>query len=126
MLSKPPWIFCYRDPPRSGSTSEFRGGSRESKRTFPPPGVSKLEPVKWTDVSSFATRAPMPAGRLCVLSLRAQRLPSTVAMYDFTAPHIVQNLQGVFAKKGTLELVLDPREALSNGRGGGTNPKAPR
>jgi len=46
-----------------------------------------------------------------------------VAMYDFTAPHIVRDLESVLAQSGKIELILDPGLSLTAG-GRGENPKA--
>ena len=53
-----------------------------------------------------------------------QRL--TLAMYDFTAPHILTELQQIYAAQNTatLNLILDPSESLTAPGGNGNNPKA--
>src|SRR5262249_47600665 len=56
------------------------------------------------------------------LSQTTQRL--TIGMYDFTAPHVRDQLQSAMSPvRGNLRLVLDPNESLS-APGHGPNPKA--
>lgn len=47
----------------------------------------------------------------------------TVAMYDFTAPHIANKIEAVLGRSKSLDLILDPAISLSAG-GRGENPKA--
>lgn len=55
------------------------------------------------------------------LSKTRERL--SVAMYDFTAPHILKQLTATLGRSGRLDMVLDPKLSLTAG-GDGDNPKA--
>jgi hypothetical protein len=49
----------------------------------------------------------------------------TVGMYDFTAPHVLETVkQSLQPARRTLNLILDPALALTNGEDADTNPKA--
>jgi len=94
--------------------------------------IRKDKYVAPTDVSLSALSGPMDI--LCHASpdagwptlkafLSKTEETLTVAMYDFTAPHIEQTLQTTLAKEGQFDLILDPGESLTAG-GGGKNPKS--
>jgi len=97
-----------------------------------PEMIRKEKYVAPTDVTLSALSGPMDI--LCHTSpdagwptlkafLSKTEETLTVAMYDFTAPHIEQTLETTFAKGGQFDLILDPGESLTAG-GGGKNPKA--
>jgi hypothetical protein len=93
-----------------------------TKPYIPPPGLHLAE-VK--DAMTITCHCSPDAGFTTLGPfLEGAEERFTVAMYDFTAPHIVAALQaGMEKATGDLELNLDPGLALSDG-GSGDNPKA--
>lgn len=87
----------------------------------PPPGL-QLAPVEGP-VEVLCHCSPDAGWPTLQSFLAGTKRMLTVAMYDFTAPHILTQLSTTLARSGTLQLVLDPRISLSAG-GDGENPKA--
>ena len=87
----------------------------------PPPGLL-LDPVSGP-VDVLCHCSPDAGWPTLQTFLAGTQSTLTVAMYDFTAPHILTQLSTTLARAGTLQLVLDPRISLSAG-GDGENPKA--
>ena len=83
-------------------------------RYEPPPNVALQEVVEpMTLLCHTSPDAGWPTLREFLQRI-TERL--TVAMYDFTAPHILNTLKGAMsAASGTLRLVLDPAVALARG-----------
>jgi hypothetical protein len=95
---------------------------KPTKPYIPPPGL-KLAEVK--DGMTITCHCSPDAGFTTLKPfLEGVEERFTVAMYDFTAPHIVEALSaGMEKASGDLDLNLDPGLALSDG-GSGDNPKA--
>ena len=107
---------------RSKVVPDTEGTERALIQYHPPDGVS-LEPI---DDQMTVTCHLSPDIGWPILSdfLEGVKESLTVAMYDFSAPHILKQLrQQLRPVPRTLELVLDPALSLSNG-GGSDNPKA--
>jgi hypothetical protein len=105
--------------PEGGGEVEERA---PSKPYIPPPGL-KLDEVN--DAMKITCHCSPDAGFTTLKPfLEGVKERFTVAMYDFTAPHIVKSLQaGMKGVKGDLDLNLDPALSLSDG-GSADNPKA--
>jgi PLD-like domain len=95
---------------------------RQSKYV-PPPGV-KLDPVQGP-INVLCHASPDAGWPKLNAFLQGTKQRLTVAMYDFTAPHILTGVKSALAsaKAATLRLILDPSVALSAGNDP-INPKA--
>ena len=94
---------------------------RESK--YVPPDNVQLEPVN----GPFAIKChASPDAGWPTLSgfLQQTKTRLTVAMYDFTAPHIMRTIEATSAQNNSsFSLILDPGQSLANG-GEPNNPKS--
>lgn len=106
-------------PSAGGSTAAFGFESitaqliRESK--YVPPDDVHLEPVNGPFV--VKCHASPDAGWPTLSAfLQGTKSSLTVAMYDFTAPHIMRTIEATAAGNGSaVSLILDPGQSLSNG-----------
>jgi hypothetical protein len=92
------------------------------KQTYVPPSDVTLDPVHGP-MKILCHASPDAGWPTLEAFLHQTQRTLTVAMYDFTAPHIVRALEGDLATKGKLSLILDPACSLTAG-GGGKNPKS--
>jgi hypothetical protein len=106
-------------PSAGGSTAQLAFESitaqlvRESK--YVPPDDVHLEPVNGPFV--VKCHASPDAGWPTLSSFLAGTKSSlTIAMYDFTAPHIMRAIEATATENdATVSLILDPGQSLSNG-----------
>lgn len=103
--------------------SEERGKVKTPKPTYVPPPDGSLDEVKAAMTVLCHTSPDAGFPTLRDFFNRVTR-KMTIAMYDFTAPHVLTALRGAMSNvDGDLTLVLDPKVALAQ-PGKGDNPKA--
>lgn len=113
-----PW-----DGPHGEASPE--AGRRVQRQTYVPPTSQEaaLDPIIAPMTITLHTSPDAGWPKLRAFFERVDR-SLTVAMYDFTAPHVLKALASSMAHaSGNLSLVLDPKLALTHG-GGDENPKA--
>ena len=123
-LALPAWESVEDQSAARGVIPEARALRKPTVPYVPPKGVT-LKPVSGTMTLTCHT-SPDAGWTTLGPFLAGVKKNLTVAMYDFTAPHILKGLTADMKKaKGVLKLNLDPGIALSAGGGDESdNPKA--
>jgi pimeloyl-ACP methyl ester carboxylesterase len=94
-----------------------------SLTAYVPPKNAPLDPVD-DDMKLTCHVSPDQGWPTLSNFLQGVKTSLSIAMYDFTAPHVLEQVRAAVKPKGkSLVLVLDPQVALSDG-GSADNPKA--
>ena len=114
--------FGYALPGAEPATHEAFSAQLIRTSKYKPPPDASLDPVSGP-MKVLCHVSPDAGWSVLKDFLQQTQTNLRVAMYDFTAPHIVRDLESVLAQSGKFELILDPGLSLTAG-GRGENPKA--
>jgi hypothetical protein len=114
--------FGYALPGVEPATHEAFSAQLIRTSKYKPPPDASLDPVSGP-MKVLCHVSPDAGWPVLKDFLQQTQTNLRVAMYDFTAPHIVRDLESVLVQSGKIELVLDPGLSLTAG-GRGENPKS--